>query len=303
MTTQAIAVQWRNLVRTSVLVMAFVLGTGLAFGQTTHVVARGNTLQKIAKRYHTTVEALREANNLSAGERLKLGQRLIVPDPKQNSETTTGSAPEAGRRVSREEAKSDDQALSREDSRNSTRDGSRSSRPQSYVSRPPRPGIVHLMRDQEQWKGRVLDRRKRVVPDATEHFVYILRDYESKPHAIHPRLIELMAKVSDHFGGRPLMIVSGFRHYSPAQYTAHSNHNQGHAVDFRVQGVPNPILRDFCHTLQNVGVGYYPNSSFIHLDVRSVGTRWTDASGPGEAPRYTSVTASPPKPSGEALTP
>jgi Bacterial protein of unknown function (DUF882) len=92
--------------------------------------------------------------------------------------------------------------------------------------------------------------------------------------------------VSDHFGSRRLEIISGFRPYTSTQYTAHSNHNIGHAMDFRVVGVPNEVLRDYCRTLKNVGVGYYPNSTFVHLDVRSSSAFWIDYSRPGEPPRY-----------------
>jgi hypothetical protein len=105
-------------------------------------------------------------------------------------------------------------------------------------------------------------------------------------HEIDPRLVALIGIVSNHFGGRKLEIVSGYRPFSATQYTTHSNHNQGRALDFRVQGVPNAVLRDFCHTLHNVGVGYYPNSTFVHLDVRDAPATWTDYSRPGEPPRY-----------------
>jgi hypothetical protein len=37
--------------------------------------------------------------------------------------------------------------------------------------------------------------------------------------------------------------------------------------------------------LDDVGVGYYPNSSFLHLDVRACPMQWVDYAGPGEAPR------------------
>jgi len=40
-----------------------------------------------------------------------------------------------------------------------------------------------------------------------------------------------------------------------------------------------------------VGVGYYPNSTFVHLDVRSLPTYWVDYSKPGEPPRYDSANA------------
>jgi hypothetical protein len=68
----------------------------------------------------------------------------------------------------------------------------------------------------------------------------------------------------------------------------HSNHNVGKAIDFRVAGVPNEVLRDYCRTLKNVGVGYYPNSTFVHLDARATPTFWIDYSRPGEPPRYNS---------------
>ena len=110
--------------------------------------------------------------------------------------------------------------------------------------------------------------------------------------AVPDRLIRLVTKVNDHFGGRPLRIVSGYRPYSSAQYTPHSRHNLGDAAYFSIPGVPNEAVRDFCMTLGSVGVGYYPNSTFVHLDVREARTYWVDYSGPGEAPRYAHARAS-----------
>ena len=47
-------------------------------------------------------------------------------------------------------------------------------------------------------------------------------------------------------------------------------------------------LRDyFRRTFQHVGVGYYPNSSFVHLDVRDGPSAfWIDYSGPGQKAIY-----------------
>jgi hypothetical protein len=36
----------------------------------------------------------------------------------------------------------------------------------------------------------------------------------------------------------------------------------------------------------DIGVGYYPNSTFVHLDVRERSTLWVDYSGPGQTPCY-----------------
>jgi uncharacterized protein YcbK (DUF882 family) len=105
-------------------------------------------------------------------------------------------------------------------------------------------------------------------------------------HPPDPRLVALVTVVSNHFGGRTLEVVSGYRAYTPTQYTPHSNHNFGKALDFRVQGVRNEELRDFCRSLRNAGCGYYPNSTFVHMDVRDSKAYWVDLSRPGEPPRY-----------------
>jgi hypothetical protein len=96
------------------------------------------------------------------------------------------------------------------------------------------------------------------------------------------RLIRLMVDVSDTFGGRPLHIVSGYR---TSSYFRDSRHKTSQAIDFAVVGVPNASVRDYLLTRTGVGVGFYPNSSFLHLDVRPRNTYWVDYAGPGEAPR------------------
>ncbi|NLC36024.1 MAG: LysM peptidoglycan-binding domain-containing protein, partial [Alcaligenaceae bacterium] len=44
----------------------------------THTVKRGDTLYSLARRYGTTVQALRKLNNLK-GNKLAIGKRLRVP--------------------------------------------------------------------------------------------------------------------------------------------------------------------------------------------------------------------------------
>jgi uncharacterized protein YcbK (DUF882 family) len=150
------------------------------------------------------------------------------------------------------------------------------------------PGVIHATRltTNEEFVVRVSSRRGHVSPTALSSFEKMMRSGGGLTHPPDPRLIELLGTVSNHFGSRRLEIISGFRPYSPTQYTAHSNHNIGHAMDFRVVGVPNEVLRDYCRTLHNVGVGYYPNSTFVHLDVRNSPSFWIDFSRPGEPPRY-----------------
>jgi hypothetical protein len=99
---------------------------------------------------------------------------------------------------------------------------------------------------------------------------------------LNPGLLTRLQRVVDHFPGRTVEIVSGYR--PDARVT--SRHHHGRALDFRVAGVTNERLRDFLRTFDQTGVGYYPNSSFVHMDVREDKGYWVDRSGPGERPDY-----------------
>jgi hypothetical protein len=156
-----------------------------------------------------------------------------------------------------------------------------------YASRPRHPGHVTLHSPFGGWSGAALAQDGKVAKAASAGFERMLACRRTgKTWSIDERLIRMVSKVSDHFGGRALRVVSGFRPWSPDQYTTESKHNVGRALDFSIPGVPNEVVRDFCRSLPDVGCGYYPNSSFVHLDVREGSAYWIDYSGPGEAPRY-----------------
>lgn len=62
--------------------LALCLVTSAAFAeQKTHVVGKGQTLGRIAKRYHVSIKALCNANGLKRREKIKPGQKLVIPDP------------------------------------------------------------------------------------------------------------------------------------------------------------------------------------------------------------------------------
>ncbi len=103
--------------------------------------------------------------------------------------------------------------------------------------------------------------------------------------AIDPRLYEMMSRIYDHFGRKPIMLVSGHRY----QKNEKSRHFHGSAMDIRIEGVSIRRLYDYASSLDRggakaMGVGIYPNSGFVHVDFRAPGAksyRWTDYSGPG----------------------
>jgi uncharacterized protein YcbK (DUF882 family) len=291
-------------ISSSALVLAAALLTpALASADTTHVVARGHTIETIAHRYHVTVKAIVDANHLKDPKHLRPGEVLIIPGAHGRG-TGHGAAPAAaaanaphgapahagdghgqaatgaGQAANVPAAQAD--APGRHDAHDAREAPSRGS---AFESTPRQPDVVHATRGNEEFTIRVKDHRGKIPPPALRQFERMMASGPAE-HEIDPRLIALVGIVSNHFGGRKIEIVSGYRPYSATQYTTHSNHNRGKALDFRIQGVPNDVLRDFCRTLHNVGVGYYPNSTFVHLDVREAPATWTDYSRPGEPPRY-----------------
>jgi hypothetical protein len=104
---------------------------------------------------------------------------------------------------------------------------------------------------------------------------------------IHEGLVGRLQRVVDNFHAKKITVVSGYRPSSLGSF-----HQSARAIDFHIDGVRNEDLVAFCRTLPDTGCGYYPNSSFVHLDVRAPRTGhvyWIDASGPGEAAHYVST--------------
>ncbi len=231
-----------------------------------HVVQHGETISRIAQTYKVTEDAIRTLNGIRKRDGLRTGQKISIPAPDQQPERPSAApvrSPADGAKGPASTQGAGARALAGH-----------------------KKGVVRLVRGTETVQLTLLDRRRRLNTAELSRLSAMLRYPSGETHKIDPRLASIMALVSDEFGGRDLIIVSGFRPYSSGQYTPHSNHNIGRAFDFIVRGVSNERVRDFCRTLHNVGVGYYPNSSFIHLDVRGGGAYWIDYAGPGQRPRY-----------------
>jgi uncharacterized protein YcbK (DUF882 family) len=94
-----------------------------------------------------------------------------------------------------------------------------------------------------------------------------------------PQLLTILSAVYDHFGGKPLEVVSGYRN----QRKLSSNHTKGTASDIRIAGVGIKQIKAYAETLDRggMGIGIYPVSGFVHIDVRPPPSyRWTDFSPP-----------------------
>jgi uncharacterized protein YcbK (DUF882 family) len=113
--------------------------------------------------------------------------------------------------------------------------------------------------------------------DQLNHILRCRRTDVEKP--MDPQLLTMLSHVYDHFGSKPLQIVSGFRN----QRKESSNHFKGRATDIRIAGVSPKKIQAFAQTLDRggMGIGIYPRSQFVHIDVRSPPSyRWIDYSPP-----------------------
>jgi uncharacterized protein YcbK (DUF882 family) len=153
------------------------------------------------------------------------------------------------------------------------------------------PVVLYQINRRETMALRLRDGKGRPVKGVQRRFDHFLRcHYTNVEHKMDPRLMKLLFQTGHHWPGRRVEVVSGYRHPDVAK-NPHSPHMKGLACDFRVEGVKTAELRDYLrHTFDKVGVGYYPNSSFVHLDVRKDRSAfWIDYSGPGERAVYSAT--------------
>lgn len=296
---------WAFIVRSwlALALGACVWATGTAVAQRTHIVRSGQSLARIAQRYDVRVADLAAANGLAPGAQLRPGQELRVPEANvayvRRGQTLSDIARQAGCsvdelvRLNRLRSRTDLQVGQRIvlPGYEPPRGGRGPNADQPRWGRPRAPGVVTLYRvpTQVQTRFRLLDRRGRVPRAAVRRMAQVMRPRDARPRERFPdppaRLLEILARISDHFGGRVIHVVSGFRHVGG--YTREtSQHIHGNALDIRIPGVPNTELRDYARTFDRVGVGFYPRSTFVHIDVRDRSTYWVDWSRPGEPPRY-----------------
>ncbi len=109
---------------------------------------------------------------------------------------------------------------------------------------------------------------------------WVLRDHRAGVAApIATDLLDLLHAIRTRLAtDAPFQIISGYRspntnaHLASAGSGVASNslHMQGLAIDIRVPGCALAHLRDTAKTLKAGGVGYYPKSNFVHIDVGRV---------------------------------
>lgn len=108
----------------------------------------------------------------------------------------------------------------------------------------------------------------------------------SAMHPVEPRLLARIYKVARHFEAAELRVISGYRLPKPG---GRSNHGRGRALDLVVPGQTDEDVAKFARDQGYCGVGIYPISGFVHIDVRDRSYFWVDTSGPGAKRRERSI--------------
>jgi uncharacterized protein YcbK (DUF882 family) len=148
-----------------------------------------------------------------------------------------------------------------------------------------RPAPVYRLRLYETHRRQRIDvvyrRGNTYLPDALAKLNYFLRDHSNgRIHRYDPRVFDLLVQLSAAVG-KPtgeIDVICGYRspdtnHYLRVQTAGvaqHSLHMQAEAIDIRIPGVDTDFLRETALALHRGGVGYYPHSDFVHVDVGRV---------------------------------
>lgn len=120
----------------------------------------------------------------------------------------------------------------------------------------------------------------RYLPAATQRIEYLLRDFRNnKLHTIDPRLLDLLTVLRARLDTRePFLVISGYRspetnamlHRKSEGVATNSLHVQGQAIDIRLADRALDSLHRAALDAKAGGVGYYPHSDFVHVDVGRV---------------------------------
>ena len=118
------------------------------------------------------------------------------------------------------------------------------------------------------------------IPEALQDINKLLRDHRNNKIApIDPQLLVLLDKMSEKFGDQHVLhVISGYRspesnaslHKNSHGVARRSLHMDGKAIDIRIPGKDLSHLRKAAMSLKGGGVGYYPDSQFVHMDTGRV---------------------------------
>jgi uncharacterized protein YcbK (DUF882 family) len=146
--------------------------------------------------------------------------------------------------------------------------------------------VLFALNTQERVELTARDERGGFSAEDLERAAHLLRDPRSgNEHPMHPHLVDVAYRLQVRFAAQEIRVISGYR----TPRGTRSNHGKGRALDIVVPGASDEDVAKFSRELGFTGVGVYPVSGFVHVDVRDRSFYWVDTSGPGRRSRLRSV--------------
>ena len=146
------------------------------------------------------------------------------------------------------------------------------------VGRPPAPTINVFNGWTHEYLAVAADAKRLPAQDAVNQFMRCR--YTNRTTNMDPRLFPALIAAARHFKAYRVVVISA--HRSPKynlvlqkkgrQVARRSKHVLGTALDFQLLGVSTKLLKEWAQGLAIGGVGYYPESGFIHIDTDRVRT-------------------------------
>ena len=118
---------------------------------------------------------------------------------------------------------------------------------------------------------------------AVRQLAHLLRDIPTgRSSPVVQRTLKLIVKAAQRFGALEVDVVSAYRtgRSASGRRVRHEGyHSVGSAVDFRFPTVDMAQVAAYGRTFAHVGVGYYPETNFVHLDSREQSYFWEHRGG------------------------
>ncbi len=155
----------------------------------------------------------------------------------------------------------------------------------TYASELPHDGHLRLYHSHSQeYLDIEYEKNGQLVPGTMEQINHFMRSREDGlVTSMDSDLIRLLDHIQDHFKTDTLEVICGYRSPSFNKSLKNKGHNvaresyhmKGLAADIHIDEIPEEVLKNYVWSLNQGGVGYYPDLLMVHVDL-GIHRQWTE---------------------------